>query len=223
MEIDALIFQNSFRHFHATPLLGRHCLHTFRPKRFVSSFFLLYPFLRFDHLGRETYVDFCANPNWNPFSAHLIFWNLNISTNSLSPLQTRTENEPRPGHMKDLWRKERKSKIHLKTLEEVVPETIPLCVGVDVVEKRVKQERKSKLLARSVRPPHIGRKVGRIVIVIVVVAHLWTSSSFILGFRCCCSFCCTCSSCCCFVLSISCWITLQRKHACLWNIWLYVG
>ena len=72
VEIDALIFQNSFRHFHASSLLGWHRLHTFRPEIFFKLGFLLNSVLRFDHLGGQAYVDFLANPHSNSFTIHLM-------------------------------------------------------------------------------------------------------------------------------------------------------
>ena len=103
-----------------------------------------------------------------------------------------------------MYERTKESKTHLKTLEEVVPQTVSLCVVVDIVEERVQQEGEAKVLAGSIRPPHVGRNIE--VIVIVIVIPLWTSSSFPLG---CCCFCfrCCCCRCCCFTL----WI-LHRKH-----------
>ena len=90
-----------------------------------------------------------------------------VSTNCFQPLQTRTENEPRPGVHKNERKKERK--IHLKTLKEVVPQTVSLCVVVDVVEQGVKQEREAEVFARSIRSPHVGGKLEAVAIVVIIV------------------------------------------------------
>ena len=89
-----------------------------------------------------------------------------VSTNCFQPLQTRTENEPRPGVHKRCMKE---SETHLKTLEEVVPQAVSLCVVVDVVEQGVEQERETKVFARSVRSPHVGGKLEVIPIVVIIV------------------------------------------------------
>ena len=112
VEIDALIFQNCFRHFHATPLLCWHRFHTFRPKRFfLFKLDLSSSILTIWSLGQRGLCWLlCLSPlqflSHSPdiTFAHTPWFYL------WSPQQTRTGNEPRPGHLKDEWcRKKAKS------------------------------------------------------------------------------------------------------------------